>query len=304
MSQSLTENKKSAWSVDTEGATRLSVKDMKVVKAVRHFFDERGFDEVHVSNYVNIMAACEDPDTVMTYNLNGFNFPLPQTGQMNLELLLLRDGLKNIHHLGNSFRGDVPSERRKTIFPLYEFEATGSIRDLLDTEAGLMANMGFRALDGSHKFPEVAYEDACKMLEVDSIESEEELQLEERFGQVIFLTDFPERSSPYWNMKKHQHDPARGADQLYYKVDVICGGQETIGSAERSTNVDEMRAGFYGTSDGGYARKLFKEFGKERTELELNDYLSSKFVPRYGGGIGITRLIQALQKYNLYDGSF
>lgn len=291
----------SSWSEDTQGATRLNVDDFKVIKAVRDYFDGQGYQEVLVSNYANIMAACEDPDTVMTFTLNGFNFPLPQTGQMNLEKLLLRDGQKKIHHLGNSFRGDVPSERRKTIFPLYEFESVGNIDDLLAEESGLMASLGFRTAAGTDKFPVVKYEEMCELLEVKYIETEEELQLEERFGPVVHLTDFPERSFPYWNMKRHSYDVDRGDDQLYYKVDVICGGQETVGSAERSCSVEEMKQGFYSNTDGGYARKLFKEFGKERTISELNDYLASDFIPRFGGGIGITRLIQALKKYDLYD---
>ena len=40
-------------------------------------------------------------------------------------------------------------------------------------------------------------------------------------------------------------------------------------------------------------------FGKDRVELELFKFLSHDFVPRYGGGIGVTRMIRALKLSNL-----
>lgn len=70
-------------------------------------------------------------------------------------------------------------------------------------------------------------------------------------------------------------------------------GNETIGSAERSSDVEQMRHEFYTISGGKYAEKLFDLFGKERVEKELNEFLELSFFPRYGGGIGLTRLITA-----------
>ena len=53
---------------------------------------------------------------------------------------------------------------------------------------------------------------------------------------------------------------------------------------------------FHTISDGMYADLLFKLFGKDRVEKELDEFLSFGFFPRFGGGIGITRLISALDK--------
>jgi hypothetical protein len=66
------------------------------------------------------------------------------------------------------------------------------------------------------------------------------------------------------------------------------GGMETIGSAERATDVQEMKEQFYTISNGEYAELLFNLFGKDRVELELFKFLSHDFRPRYGGGIGVT----------------
>ena len=101
------------------------------------------------------------------------------------------------------------------------------------------------------------------------------------------ITDFPEWTSPFWNMSRNDDGTSR-------KIDVILGGMETIGSAERSTDKDQMRDTFHSISEGGYAALLYRKFGKERVEKELEEFLDFDFFPRSGGGIGITRLISAL----------
>ena len=82
---------------------------------------------------------------------------------------------------------------------------------------------------------------------------------------------------------------------IFNKVDVILYGQETIGSAERSCDVEKMREMFYEIEGGGYANKLFELFGKDRVEAELEQFLSMEFFPRFGGGIGMTRMARAYQ---------
>ena len=78
------------------------------------------------------------------------------------------------------------------------------------------------------------------------------------------------------------------------KIDVILNGMETIGSAERSTDKEQMRDTFHTISDGEYANLLYKLFGKERVEKELEEFLEFDFFPRSGGGIGVTRIMQAI----------
>ena len=87
--------------------------------------------------------------------------------------------------------------------------------------------------------------------------------------------------------------------KLANKCDVIMGGMETIGSAERATDVQEMKEQFYTISNGEYANLLFDLFGKDRVELELFKFLSHDFIPRYGGGIGVTRMISAMKRAGL-----
>ena len=89
--------------------------------------------------------------------------------------------------------------------------------------------------------------------------------------------------------------------QKVSKIDVILHGIETIGSAERSCDKDEMRELFYNISDGQYKDILYKEFTKERVDRELDEFLDRDFFPRYGGGIGVTRMIRAMEMSNLLE---
>ena len=83
------------------------------------------------------------------------------------------------------------------------------------------------------------------------------------------------------------------------KIDVIIHGQETIGSAERSCNKDEMRKMYYTISNGEYAQLLNDKFTKERVDAELEKFLEFDFFQRSGGGIGVTRMIRAMELSDL-----
>ena len=117
------------------------------------------------------------------------------------------------------------------------------------------------------------------------VEKELDHDHEETIGTGM-ITDFPEWTSPFWNMSRNDDGTSR-------KIDVILGGMETIGSAERSTDKDQMRDTFYTISDGGYAQLIIDKFGKGRVEQELEQFLDFNFFPRSGGGIGMTRIISA-----------
>jgi len=278
------------------------VYDSAVTKMRKFFKDEKGFIEVPTQSRLSILAACEDPNTISQFVFDGVNYPLPQTGQMWLEYELLRNhDFRGVYCISTSYRNEPnPIEgRHQKIFPMFEFESHGNMQDLMCLEVELLDYLGF---DRWHKeewcdedvySTMVRYDDACTQLDVKNLEAEHEEHLQynlKEHGDLFFLTDFPQRSHPFWNMKQNDEDK-----NLYNKVDVIMYGQETIGSAERSCNTEEMREQFYSISDGQYAKLLFNHFSKERVEKELEDYLSLEMFPRFGGGIGMTRMARALE---------
>ena len=259
------------------------------VGLLRSFFLDKGFLEVHTQNRLSILAACEDPFNVATYNYAGQVWPLPQTGQMWLEHELLSSpSSKGFFCVSTSYRQEpnaIPG-RHDIIFPMFEFEMPGSVDDLKAMEYELCEYLGFGNIT------EKTYAEWQQHFELSAdteMGAEHELAMEKEFGQTL-ITNFPELTSPFWNMARN--DDGNTAK----KMDVILGGMETIGSAERSCDVDMMRDTFHSIVDGEYAELLFKLFGKERVEAELEKFLEFDFFQRVGGGIGITRMIPALEK--------
>jgi len=279
------------------------------VKLLRSFFDSKNFLEVHTQNRLSILAACEDPTTVATYEYGGKVWPLPQTGQMWLEYeLLTKPDLPGCYCVSTSYRQEQnPVEgRHELIFPMFEFEAPGNFDDLLKLENDLLKHLGFRCNHDLHPFTDdfpggnymsVVARYAAAGNELTNVH---ESKLYDELGDVFFLTHFPEHTSPFWNMKMAGMD-STGKNRQANKCDVIIGGMETIGSAERSTDVQEMKHQFMTISDGEYAKLLFDLFGKERVEHELFEFLTHDFKPRFGGGIGMTRLIAGMKKAGLME---
>ena len=275
------------------------------VNKLRTFFNDRGFLDVHTQSRLSILAACEDPTTVTTFEYSGQIWPLPQTGQMWLEYeLLTNPDLKGVYCISTSYRQEPnPIEgRHELIFPMFEFEAPGNFNDLIKLEEDLCCFLGFGSSFPSGKYMDVVnqYRSADQELT-----DWHEKQICKKHGPVFFLTHFPFHTSPFWNMKvtkdkwkvggKDSMIPREIEGDIAMKCDVIMDGMETIGSAERSTNIEEMRNQFHTISDGEYAKLLYDKFGYDRVEKELEEFLSHDFFPRFGGGIGITRLMSALK---------
>ena len=239
----------------------------ELVQKMRNFFLEKGFIEVPTQSRLSILAACENPHSVKTFEYGGLIWPLPQTGQMWLEHeLLMNPEWNGVFCISTSYREEkdpIPG-RHELIFPMFEFESKGGINEMLKLESELLEWLGFE------QPIEVNYDEMCEEYGgVPILENEHETKMWKELGPVVSLQYFPRRTNPFWNMKNT-------GGEIFNKVDVILYGQETI-------------------ENGGYAGKLFELFGKERVETELEQFLSFEFFPRFGGGIGLTRMARAYE---------
>jgi aspartyl/asparaginyl-tRNA synthetase len=253
---------------------------------MRDFFLKKGFIEVPTQSRLSILAACENPHSITTFTYQDQVWPLPQTGQMWLEYELLKNPQwPGCFCISTSYRQEknpIPG-RHELIFPMFEFESKGGIKEMLQLESELLSHLGF------DDPTEVKYDDVCQEYGgVPILENEHEQRMWDEKGDVVSLQYFPLRTNPFWNMKHN-------SDGIFNKVDVILYGQETIGSAERSCDVEKMREMFYTIEDGKYSQKLFELFGKDRVESELQEFFKYEFFPRFGGGIGMTRLARAYE---------
>ena len=257
-----------------------------LVQKMRDFFLQKNFVEVPTQSRLSILAACENPHSVATFNYQGEVWPLPQTGQMWLEFELLRNPeWEGCFCISTSYRQEkdpIPG-RHEMIFPMFEFESKGGMEELKKLEAELLEHLGFDAPI------ERNYDDLCQEYGgVEILEDEHESKMWKELGHCVSLQHFPIRTSPFWNMR-------HAGNGIFNKIDVILFGQETIGSAERSCDKEYMRNLFETISEGGYSAKLFELFGEERVRKELDEFLEFDFFPRFGGGIGLTRLARAYE---------
>lgn len=278
---------------DSENSLIINSKHFSfVINKLRDFFLNKGFVEVHTQNRLSILAACEDPTTIRTFDYNNKIYPLPQTGQMWLEYeLLTKPDVSGYFCVSTSYRYEpnpVPG-RHCLVFPMFEFELKGNMDDLLQMEKELLVHLGYNKFN----FEEGDYQDVAEHYGTKDISHEYEQKLYQDKGPVFFLKNFPEYTSPFWNMSRNAEKGTAN------KIDVILSGIETIGSAERSSDINDMLNRFKTISDGGYAQILYDKFGKERVDGELNEFLQHDFIVRSGGGIGVTRLISSMLKEGL-----
>lgn len=260
---------------------------------VSKFREVLGGTEVFVQHLPSILAACENPHSILTFMFNTTQevWAMPQTNQMWLEFYLLENRVEDIcHTITYSYRDEVGLELRhpdRTInksFVMIEWERKGNFELLIKTITELVFAIGFDTI------VEVNYEDVCKEFGVTIIDDSIEKQLNSRYNaDVVLLKYFPERTHPFWNMEYDQNVRA------FKKVDVIINGEECGGGAERSTDRYLQHSRFYSIENGEYSKTLFDKFGMERVQKELNKYLDLTFFERIGMGWGLSRLVKAVK---------
>ena len=251
----------------------------------------------------SILAACEDPETLLSYteNSTGRIFPLQQTNQMWLEYALLQSIKDNTYISGlycitESHRDEVNQKNRhkdrliNKRFNMFEIEMLGDFDMYLHFFTSLLTALGIK----DEHIKTVSYYQACQVLNKDPynyiLTDDDEVWLNANIAPCVLLTYFPERTSPFWNMRRLQDGTAA-------KCDLILGGMECAGGAQRSTSISIQQTAF--NMLPGYKEKLFADFGKDRVLSEL-DYYFSLLTPnsvRSGCGIGLSRLAVGLERY-------
>ncbi|MFA6006725.1 MAG: amino acid--tRNA ligase-related protein [Candidatus Paceibacterota bacterium] len=263
---------------------------------LQEFFTKKGLTWAVAQQRLSILSACENHLSIALHAFAGQTWPLHQTNQMELEKMLLENQGSTGYFCDTTSYREEPTPkkgRHNLIFPMVEFELPGNFEVLLAFLQDLVQHLGFVKAPA----PVVDYRDYAKKCGVEELGDEHETQLFRELGPVVMLVDFPMSTSPFWNMRL---DGGPG-EKIARKCDVIVCGQETIGSAERSCDPEQMRKSFRAVSGGDYARTLFARFCSGRVLEELEDFLSLPFFPRCGGGIGMTRLIRATRMVGLID---
>jgi asparaginyl-tRNA synthetase len=277
----------------------------EIIKAVRDFFDERGFTLTDPP--ILTPAACEGTSTLFPVDYFDEQAYLTQSGQLYIEATAM--ALGKVYSFGPTFRAEKSKTRRHlTEFWMVEPEvAYADLDDLMDLAEGLISFIVKRCLERRRAdllaigrdisrlekieapFPRISYDDAVKSLQEGHAQgalearfewggdlgSPDETYLSAQFDRPVMVHRYPAKVKAFYM----EPDPKR--PELALCVDVLApeGYGEIIGGSQRMSShellVKRIR-------EHGLPEEAFKWY------LDLRKYGS---VPHGGFGMGIERAV-------------
>jgi asparaginyl-tRNA synthetase len=277
----------------------------EIIKAVRDFFDERGFTLTDPP--ILTPAACEGTSTLFPVDYFDEQAYLTQSGQLYIEATAM--ALGKVYSFGPTFRAEKSKTRRHlTEFWMVEPEvAYAELDDLMDLAEGLISFIVKRCLERRRPdllaigrdisklekieapFPRISYDDAVLSLQEGhakgalearfewggDLGSPDETYLSAQFDRPVMVHRYPAKVKAFYM----EPDPKR--PELALCVDVLApeGYGEIIGGSQRMAShellVKRIR-------EHGLPEEAFKWY------LDLRKYGS---VPHGGFGMGIERAV-------------
>jgi asparaginyl-tRNA synthetase len=277
----------------------------EIVKAVRDFFDERGFTLTDPP--ILTPAACEGTSTLFPVDYFDEQAYLTQSGQLYIEATAM--ALGKVYSFGPTFRAEKSKTRRHlTEFWMVEPEiAYAELDDLMDLAEGLISFMVKRCLERRRAdlqaigrdisklekieppFPRMSYDDAVKNLQEGFAKgaletkfewggdfgSPDETYLSAQFDKPVMVHRYPAKVKAFYM----EPDPER--PELALCVDVLApeGYGEIIGGSQRMASHELLVERIH---EHNLPEEAFKWY------LDLRKYGS---VPHSGFGMGIERAV-------------
>jgi len=277
----------------------------EIIKAVRDFFDERGFTLTDPP--ILTPAACEGTSTLFPVDYFEEQAYLTQSGQLYIEATAM--ALGKVYSFGPTFRAEKSKTRRHlTEFWMVEPEiAYAELDDLMDLAEGLISFVVKRCRDRRRAdlqaigrdisrlekieppFPRLSYDDAVKNLQEGFAKgaletkfewggdfgSPDETYLSAQFDKPLMVHRYPAKVKAFYM----EPDPQR--PELALCVDVLApeGYGEIIGGSQRMASHELLLQRIH---EHGLPAEAFKWY------LDLRKYGS---VPHGGFGMGIERAV-------------
>jgi len=277
----------------------------EIIKAVRDFFDERGFTLTDPP--ILTPAACEGTSTLFPVDYFEEQAYLTQSGQLYIEATAM--ALGKVYSFGPTFRAEKSKTRRHlTEFWMVEPEvAYAELDDLMDLAEGLISFVVKRCLERRRTdlqaigrdlsklekieppFPRITYDDAVKNLQEGhakgalearfewggDLGSPDETYLSAQFDKPVMVHRYPAKVKAFYM----EPDPQR--PELALCVDVLApeGYGEIIGGSQRMASHELLVQRIH---EHGLPEEAFKWY------LDLRKYGS---VPHGGFGMGIERAV-------------
>jgi asparaginyl-tRNA synthetase len=276
-----------------------------IIKAVRDFFDERGFTLTDPP--ILTPAACEGTSTLFPVDYFEEQAYLTQSGQLYIEATAM--ALGKVYSFGPTFRAEKSKTRRHlTEFWMVEPEvAYAQLDDLMDLGEALISFTVKRCLERraadlktigrdlsrlqkiEAPFPRIPYDEAVKILQEGhaagalenrfewggDLGSPDESYISSRFDRPVMIHRYPAKVKAFYM----EPDPDR--PELALCVDVLApeGYGEIIGGSQRMASYDML---VQRIREHGLPEDAFRWY------LDLRKFGS---VPHGGFGMGIERVV-------------
>jgi asparaginyl-tRNA synthetase len=277
----------------------------EIVKAVRDFFDERGFTLTDPP--ILTPAACEGTSTLFPVDYFDEQAYLTQSGQLYIEATAM--ALGKVYSFGPTFRAEKSKTRRHlTEFWMVEPEiAYAGLDDLMELAEQFISFVVKRCLERRRSdlqaigrdisklekieppFPRLSYDEAVKMLQEGHAKgaveakfewggdfgSPDETYLSAQFDKPVMVHRYPAKVKAFYM----EPDPNRS--ELALCVDVLApeGYGEIIGGSQRMASHELLLQRIH---EHNLPESAFKWY------LDLRKYGS---VPHSGFGMGIERAV-------------
>jgi asparaginyl-tRNA synthetase len=277
----------------------------EIIKAVRDFFDERGFTLTDPP--ILTPAACEGTSTLFPVDYFDEQAYLTQSGQLYIEATAM--ALGKVYSFGPTFRAEKSKTRRHlTEFWMVEPEvAYAQLDDIMELAEGLISFVVKRCLERRRgdlqvigrdvaklekiepPFPRISYDDAVKNLQEGhakgaleakfewggDLGSPDETYLSAQFDKPVMVHRYPAKVKAFYM----EPDPQR--PELALCVDVLApeGYGEIIGGSQRMASHELLVQRIH---EHELPEEAFKWY------LDLRKYGS---VPHGGFGMGIERAV-------------
>lgn len=276
------------------------------------YLHKNGFTWIEVPTMTKVTGACENVDTLYSFDHFGKTAYLAQTGQLYLEAKIPTH--KKVWTTINSSRAEQGVDSRHlNQFMLLEFEHQGTLEDLLKNIEGVVKSMVENSLDLCHDefkslgrnidelrsytkpFKRITYEDAIKLLQKngfkiefgDDFKHEHELKIVNLLGgKPTFVTHFPQEIK-FFNMRlnRSNRDVVNSCDLL------MPYSGESVGSAEREDDYTILEKRLKESQMFNILKKKGVTIDAFREYLNL---IKNHNILHSGCGIGFNRITQSV----------